>query len=224
MAGGSVGAAAFCPAPSAPAAVPPRRLVRPAGPSARVRTAVLDAVARELEQHGYASFSVERVALRAGVHRGTVYRHWPTRQALIVAAVSEWHGNRLDAPDTGSWSADVRALARSMAALYNQDSTKAMLRTMVAANTGDRALRDELLTVFETGSEHLLEIVRRAKSRGEVRAGIDERLVIESLSSPLLQRCVITDVPLDAVFLDWTVHLVLAATTPTVRTASFSKE
>jgi AcrR family transcriptional regulator len=163
---------------------------------------------------------VERVAMRAGVHRGTVYRHWPTRQALIVAAVAEWHSNRLDAPDTGSWAGDVRALAQSMATLYEQESTKAMVRTMVAANTGDRALRNALLHVFETGSDHLHEPVRRAKSRGEVPADVDERLVIESLSSPLLQRCVITDVPLDAAFLDWTVHLVLAAT----RTASFAKE
>jgi AcrR family transcriptional regulator len=202
----------------------PRRLGRPAGPSERVRTAVLDAVARELERHGYASFSVERVAMRAGVHRGTVYRHWPTRQALIVAAVAEWHSNRLDVPDTGSWAADLRALADSMATLYGQESTKAMLRTMVtvnAANTADRELRDALREVFETGSDHLLEVVRRAKVRGEVRAGIDEGLVIESLSSPLLQRCVITDLPVDAAFLDWTVHLLIAATT---RSASFSKE
>jgi AcrR family transcriptional regulator len=217
--GSGLGAAASSTADST--APSPRRLGRPAGPSERVRPAVLDAVAHELERHGYASFSVERVAMRAGVHRGTVYRHWPTRQALIVAAVAEWHSNRLDAPDTGSWPGDVRALAASMAALYQQASTKAMLRTMVAANSADRALRDALLNVFETGSDHLHEPVRRAKSRGEVPAGIDERLVIESLSSPLLQRCVITDVPLDPAFLDWTVHMVLAATT---RTASFSKE
>jgi AcrR family transcriptional regulator len=205
-------------------ATPPRRLGRPAGPSERVRTAVLDAVARELERHGYASFSVERVAMRAGVHRGTVYRHWPTRQALIVAAVAEWHGNRLEVPDTGSWAADLRALASSMAALYGQESTKAMLRTMVtvnAANTADRELRDALREVFETGSDHLLEVVRRAKARGEVRTDIDEGLVIESLSSPLLQRSVITDLPVDAAFLDWTVHVLIAATT---RSASFPKE
>jgi AcrR family transcriptional regulator len=208
-------------ASAAPAADLPRRLGRPAGPSERVRTAVLDAVARELERHGYASFSIERVAMRAGVHRGTVYRHWPSRQALIVAAVAEWHSNRLDAPDTGSWAGDLRALADSMASLYGQESTKAMLRTMVAANTDDRELRDALLNVFQTGSDHLLEPVRRAKSRGEVPAGIDERLVIESLSSPLLQRSVITDVPVDAAFLEWTVHLLVAATT---RSVSFSKE
>jgi AcrR family transcriptional regulator len=182
---------------------------------------VLDAVARELERHGYASFSVERVAMRAGVHRGSVYRHWPTRQALIVAAVAEWHSNRLDVPDTGSWEGDLQALAASMAALYGQESTKAMLRTMVAANTTDRQLRDALREFFETGSDHLLEVVRRAKARGEVAAGIDEGLVIESLSSPLLQRSVITDLPVDAAFLDWTVHLLLAATT---RPASLPKE
>ena len=56
---------------------------------------------------------------------------------------------------------------------------------------------------------------------GALRVAPGQRLVIESLSSPLLQRCVITDVPLDADFLDWTVRVILAATT---RTASFPKE
>jgi hypothetical protein len=96
-----------------------------------------------------------------------------------------------------------------------------MLRTMVAANTADRELRDELRNVFETGSDHLLEVVRRAKARGEVAADLDEGLIIESLSSPLLQRSVITDLPVDDEFLDWTVHLLIAATT---RSASFPKE
>lgn len=219
--GHGLGATAPSTPPSSAPGGSPRRLGRPAGPSERVRTAVLDAVARELERHGYASFSIERVAMRAGVHRGTVYRHWPTRQALIVAAVAEWHGNRLDVPDTGSWAGDLRALASSMAALYGQQSTKAMLRTMVAANTADRELRDALREVFETGSDHLLDVVRRAKARGEVPAGVDEGLVIESLSSPLLQRSVITDLPLDAAFLDWTVHVLIAATT---HSASFPKE
>ena len=169
-------------------------------------------MAEELVRHGYASFSLERVAVRAGVHRGTVYRHWPTRQALIAATAAEWHVNRLDAPDTGHWEGDLRALAASMASLYERASTKAILRTLVAASTADRALHDELLAIFAGGSDHLLEPVRRARARGELRPDVDEGFVIESLSAPLVQRCAVTDIPLDAVFLERTVRMVLAAT------------
>src|SRR5215469_11445805 len=61
----------------------------PAGSAARRARAerILDAAAVLLEQHGYRRVSVEDVAARAGVGKGTVYLHWATREALFWAVV-----------------------------------------------------------------------------------------------------------------------------------------
>jgi AcrR family transcriptional regulator len=52
--------------------------------AARNRKRVLEAAAHEHARHGPA-LGMQDVARRAGVGIGTVYRHFPSRQALIEA-------------------------------------------------------------------------------------------------------------------------------------------
>ena len=61
---------------------------RPGGRAERVRTAVLEAAAELLTEVGYDKMRVEDVAARAGVHKTTVYRRWPTKAALTADATA----------------------------------------------------------------------------------------------------------------------------------------
>lgn len=56
--------------------------------AARNRARVLDAAAAMFEQHG-SDASLEEIARSAGVGIGTVYRHFPDRQSLMVALYRE---------------------------------------------------------------------------------------------------------------------------------------
>lgn len=47
--------------------------------------ALLDATAASLAEQGYAATSTAAVCARAGVSQGALFRHFPTRQALLVA-------------------------------------------------------------------------------------------------------------------------------------------
>ena len=51
------------------------------GRSARVREAVLGAAFAELDERGYGGFSIDAMARRSGVHKTTIYRRWPIREA-----------------------------------------------------------------------------------------------------------------------------------------------
>jgi DNA invertase Pin-like site-specific DNA recombinase len=53
-----------------------------------VREAVLGAAFAELDEHGYAGFSIEAVARRSGVHKTTIYRRWPWRKNPLRDIVS----------------------------------------------------------------------------------------------------------------------------------------
>lgn len=55
--------------------------------SAATRRQILDATVRCLEAWGYGAVTNNRVADEAGVSRGAMMHHFPTRQALIVATV-----------------------------------------------------------------------------------------------------------------------------------------
>ncbi|WP_234322969.1 helix-turn-helix domain-containing protein, partial [Streptomyces sp. NRRL S-350] len=57
----------------------------PVGSGARQERAerILDTTAELLEQHGYRRVTIDDVASRAGIGKGTVYLHWKTREALF---------------------------------------------------------------------------------------------------------------------------------------------
>src|SRR6202034_3827583 len=55
---------------------------------ARTRAAVLGAAIDLLAERGYSGFSVEGVVERTGIAKTTLYRHWPTRDDLLAAAIA----------------------------------------------------------------------------------------------------------------------------------------
>jgi AcrR family transcriptional regulator len=72
-------------APQLPETSDPVAPRRPRADAARNRQALLDAARAALADPG-GSFSLEAVARTAGVGIGTLYRHFPTREALVTAA------------------------------------------------------------------------------------------------------------------------------------------
>jgi AcrR family transcriptional regulator len=84
-------------------------------PRGRPRRAGADeeilAVALELlREKGYRDLNVDEVAERAGVAKTTVYRRWPTKGALVAAAI---------APLIPNTSNDLKTVLREAAALFH---------------------------------------------------------------------------------------------------------
>ena len=78
---------------------------------AELEQAILSAVVDELAEGGYASLTMDRVATRAGTSKNVIYRRWPSRAALCVAAYrSLLPTDPEDTPDTGDLRSDALAL------------------------------------------------------------------------------------------------------------------
>ncbi|NLU82587.1 TetR/AcrR family transcriptional regulator [Rhodococcus sp. HNM0569] len=60
-----------------------------------MRTLILDATIDTLVEHGYSGTTTQEVSRRAGVSRGAQLHHFPTRESLVVAAVSRLVDRRL---------------------------------------------------------------------------------------------------------------------------------
>ena len=75
---------------------------RPSGPNGRhaggrprlpdTDRAILKAVGELMAEQGISGTTINAVAARSGVARGTVYRRWPNRSAMIAAAVRASRG------------------------------------------------------------------------------------------------------------------------------------
>src|SRR5205085_9879192 len=48
---------------------------------------ILDALARLITRWGYSKTTVDDIAREAGVAKGTVYLHWPTKGAMLQALI-----------------------------------------------------------------------------------------------------------------------------------------
>src|SRR5437764_6171627 len=86
--------------------------------SRQAHQAILDAAAALLPERGLAAVSMDAVAERAGVSKATIYRWWPTKEALALDALyTEWSAIRPFPRDTGSLRGDLLSLLRPWAKL-----------------------------------------------------------------------------------------------------------
>jgi AcrR family transcriptional regulator len=117
-------------APAAPAA--PETRARRGRPLEADRTpAILDAVLELLHQTGYDQLRVQDVADKAGVGLGTIYRRWPTKQALVIEAMQCGRGTDNKIVDTGNPHADLVATFTNMAqAMDEQGDVVGFLASM----------------------------------------------------------------------------------------------
>jgi AcrR family transcriptional regulator len=97
------GARPWCPSP--------RERPRPrAARSAEADEAIVRATLEVLLEEGFRGLSVDAVRQRAGVGKATIYRRFPDKDALVVAAIRSLHKAVDEPPDTGSLEGDVHEL------------------------------------------------------------------------------------------------------------------
>jgi AcrR family transcriptional regulator len=187
------------------------RRPRPGGRSARVRAAVRQAVIAELAEVGFAKLSVESVATRAGVHKTTIYRRWPTREDLVLDALPAELGRDVAMPDTGSVRTDLRALMHFVVGNLTSPVGLGLARTLLTEAPRSPELRTLAQRFWAERFGLVGAIIRRGVERGELAAGTDPDLLVEALIGPLYLRTLVTLAPLDSAFADRVLDFALAA-------------
>lgn len=164
---------------------PPPARPRVGGRSARVVQSVLEATLEELGRVGYVALTFEGVAARARVNRTTIYRRWPTKIALVHAAMLQ--GSDLmqhKAPDTGAIRGDLMALVRQRLATMSLPRTRAIAVAIISEPPESELVAST--QVFRDRSRVVVhEVVARAVARGELPPDTDAELIQQPLFSVL---------------------------------------
>jgi AcrR family transcriptional regulator len=150
--------------------------------------AVLDAAWSELIGGGYASFTMEAVAARARTSRPVLYRRWPNRADLAIAAIRHFvHKHPLNIPDTGNVRGDLIALLQQFSkgrALFAAFFSLQMSEYFSETNTSMADLRR---SVLHGDHSQLAVVLARGVDRGEIdRSELTPR--IASLLPDLLRH------------------------------------
>ena len=143
-----------------------------------------------IADHDVSGVSVDMIAARSGVSKATIYRRWPSREALIQATIDSLRRPAKD-PDTGSLRGDLTVLLGELVEFLNRPvGGKVFAAFMNAAvrNPNLAALNREMTrdarSVYET-------VIRRAIMRGELDKTVDVQLLTDILISPFLYRLLV---------------------------------
>jgi AcrR family transcriptional regulator len=182
---------------------------RPGGRSERIRESVVAAVLQLFRERQFA-FGVPDVAERAGVHRSTVYRRWPTRGELIAEALSSFF-RVVSIPDTGAWNTDVHALAATLARFFS-DPVEIGVVSALAADSDPQASQ-VIQGHWSPYVESMIAVVDRAKARGEVEPSLSSGRIVEMLTAPFVVRTTLVRIPVSRRQIREVADLVIRATT-----------
>ena len=117
---------------------------------------LLDAASAAFVAHGADDVSLEEIARLAGVGIGTLYRHFPTRQALLEAVYTD---------QVESLSARAEELRETESP---GDALADWMRALVKFSSTKRSMTSALLATLGTDSELLSSCAKQIKGAAEV--------------------------------------------------------
>jgi AcrR family transcriptional regulator len=149
---------------------------------------VLAAAALEmLAERGYADMVMTDVAELAGMSKRTVYRHYPTKVDLAVAAIREL-------PPIGPWSEGAGTvrdrLGRATAiALDKEQRFAGVLATALVHRDSVPVLLETLRSeVMRPRLDAVRVFVERGQAEGEIRAGVEPEAVWALIMGLMIQH------------------------------------
>jgi len=129
-----------------------------------------------LQQEGYDGLTVDAVAARARASKATVYRRWPTKAELVLAAFIEGVRQVAVAPETGSLRGDLLQVGE---VICDQARTHgSTMRAVLVEASRNPALNEVMQHQFLNQRKALFtQILGQAVDRGEIEgAAISEDL------------------------------------------------
>ncbi len=153
---------------------------------ARSRAKVLEAATALLVEHGARGVTVDAVTERCGVAKSTLYRHWPSRTALLVDVL---RSNIPRLPDPDLSQGFEHALRSHVADVARTFAQPEWARILPALFVLKRQLHevDELADDDQDQKMSAIEqILDLGVAEGHLPAGLDPRLVSSSLVGPMM--------------------------------------
>jgi AcrR family transcriptional regulator len=153
---------------------------------------ILEATLDVVAEVGFAGFTVDAVAQRAGVGKATIYRRWASREALMLEA---WLScvAPLPEPDTGTLRGDLAEMFNAVNHGRPDDVMRRIFPQMIAASKVNPEVAGAYRTFIDERRRPLQGVLARAVERGELAPDTDLSLIHDLLVAPLMYRWMVSD-------------------------------
>lgn len=162
-----------------------RAVARPLSQTAR--TKMLQTAVELALDVGIHRFTVEEVSRRSGIARTTIYRHFATKNELLVAALSQLTPVPIT-PDTGTLRDDLLEFLASLVPIFADQQIRALFLDILAEASRDPELLELQQSMMKSRAGPTRAIFDRGQERGEIASHFEYSDAFLIFEAPLVMR------------------------------------
>lgn len=175
----------------------------------RTKEIVLTAALEILISEGHEGVTPLAISEKTGVARTTVYRHWPTKHDILFDCMS-FKTPVLEVYDTGDIRSDLIQQLSHLRIMLERSPISPIFGTLIERTERDPDFALMHAEYERRGTERLLDVLKNAVSRGELRPDVDVATAAASLGGPLFYLRLMARQPITDDFIAETVDRFLA--------------
>ena len=157
--------------------------------SEKAHRAILDAARAELIEEGFTRFRLEHVASRAGVGKATIYRRWPSKEALAGELLAELAAPHIAVVDSGDTRAELASCTDNALRAIRDTTFGPVVRALLSQIATNPRLGDPFrASVVQARRAEIARLVERGIARGDLRPDADIDVATELLVGPVYFR------------------------------------
>ncbi|MEV1177536.1 TetR/AcrR family transcriptional regulator [Nonomuraea sp. NPDC049784] len=162
-------------------------------PDPEIDAAIRQAMAELLFERGF-EMTFDDVAAQAGVGRTTLFRRYPTKKDLLLAAFSQVSLEQFHIADTGSVRGDLTGTLSDVIRTFDRPEMRMLLRQGFGESCRDPDFTEVFRAVMKRRLDLIAMLVRRGVERGELPPSTDPLLIADLISGVIALR-VVNDTP-----------------------------
>jgi len=158
--------------------------------SEQARSKILNAAGHLLFDVGVFGFTVDAVAVRSGVAKSTIYRHFATSEQLMLQGLDSVVES-FPTPNTGSLDGDLSAYCAIVSKVTCDPRVRVLMLEIVAAAAKSSELAKAKSALLAERMGPVVTMVQLAMARGEIDSAYDPTELAELVEAPFLAHIIL---------------------------------
>ena len=139
-----------------------------------------------LASEGYTGLTTDKIADRARVSKSTIYRRWPTKEHMVLAAFDRTAP--LEAMDSGNLERDLLDIVEQFVELLKETPLGGALPALMVERLHNPTLAAALDPLVNRRRQPAKFILEQAVRRGDLDAALDPELALDLIWGPVILR------------------------------------
>lgn len=153
----------------------------------RSRAKVLAETYRQLTQSGINGVSVDEISRISRISKTTIYRHWPSRAALLLDACRQL-GSAPEPPNTGTFRGDLLALMAGLTDQLQAANWSSIYPSIIDAAERDPEIKAVQKAMHNGFMAPFYAVIERARLNQEISSNRTTSEFVAALVGPLFFR------------------------------------